>query len=223
MGQRREVAGAAERAVLGHDRGDPGVEHRRVALRRRRSGRRCGRSPACAGAAASAPGPPRAPPRRPVPAACERTRLRCRRSPVGRRDVPGGERAETGGDPVDAAARRRRARRWSGGRPAISVSASLGEPHARAVPGDGDDVGRLNGSGPIATSAGWRTGDAGPAVSGQDGSVLRGEAVTPQRPHPRRRASHPATPRFVSGIPDDGPAPDTGGEPAPGGGTPVRA
>ena len=85
MGQRGQVAGAAQRAVLVHDRGDAGVEQGGVGLRRSPGGRRCGRWPASTGAAASARAPPRARPRAPEPAACERMRLRCRavRSPAG--------------------------------------------------------------------------------------------------------------------------------------------
>ena len=61
--QRREVAGAAERAVLVHDRRDAGVEHARRRPGRSPAGRRCGRWPGSTAAAASARAPPRARPR----------------------------------------------------------------------------------------------------------------------------------------------------------------
>ena len=62
--QRREVAGAAEAAVLVHHRGQAGVQQRGVRRHDLLAARRCGRWPGSTGAAASARGRPRARPRR---------------------------------------------------------------------------------------------------------------------------------------------------------------
>ena len=65
--QRRQVAGAAERPVLVHDRGDARVEAGRRRPARSPGARRCGRSPAWTAAAASSPARPPVRPRRPTP------------------------------------------------------------------------------------------------------------------------------------------------------------
>ena len=67
VGERREVAAGAQRAVLGHDRGEPGVEQREHRVGHAPGARPSGPSPACAPAAASSPAPPRARPAGPSP------------------------------------------------------------------------------------------------------------------------------------------------------------
>ena len=64
--ERRQVAGAPERAVLVDHRGDAVGQQRRPAARPSPGGRRCGRSRASRAAAASVPGPPRARPPAPT-------------------------------------------------------------------------------------------------------------------------------------------------------------
>ena len=136
--ERREVARAAERAVLAHDRGDAGVEHRGVRL---------GDDRAHAGAA----GRERLQPQQlsarttsrstsaPVPAACERIRLACSCSAALGRDERRRERAEAGRDAVV---------RLGVVGEALDERAGCRDPlerggvelDARAVAGDGDDV-----------------------------------------------------------------------------------
>ena len=97
--ERRQVAGAAEAAVFADDRGDAGVEHGGVGLRRRSGGRRCGRWRGWTGAAASWPAPLRAPP----PGRCWRRGCAPASAAAGRaarRDLLGGQRAESGRDAV---------------------------------------------------------------------------------------------------------------------------
>ena len=98
--QRGEVAGAAERAVLVHDRGDAGVEQRGVGLAAISARtpvrpvasveRRSSISARTTSRSTSAP----------EPAACERIEAALQLGPQLGRDVPGGQGAEAGGDAV---------------------------------------------------------------------------------------------------------------------------
>ena len=140
VGERREVAGAAERAVLVHDRGDAGVEQRGERRRPSPAGRRCGRWRASTGAAASARGRPRA-----------RPPDRCRRRASGSASAAAGRAARAGcawwparrsrSRCRSAARRRRPAPRRRPARRRSRPSASGGELDAGAVPGDGDQFG----------------------------------------------------------------------------------
>ena len=138
-GQRREVAGAAERAVLGHDRDDAGVEQ---------VGQRLHDGRPDAGAAGGQRAQPQQHQRphdlgldRPTGAGGVRADQRpLQRGPPVGRDVPGGQRAEAGGDAVG------RGRRV--GEPldvgprdlATSSSAAAADVDGRAAPGDRDDL-----------------------------------------------------------------------------------
>ena len=125
MGERREVARAAERAVLADDRGDAGVEHRR-----RRSARSTGRTPVwpvasvCSRSSIIARTTSRST-SAPVPAACERIR---RALQLGARARWGCGVVASAPKPVEIAvggdARQRPARRPALAAAATAVSAS---------------------------------------------------------------------------------------------------
>ena len=175
--QRREVAGAAQRAVLVHDRGDAGVEHRGVGL---------GGLEPHAGAAGGQRGQPQQHQRPhhlaldlgPGPGRVRADQAALQLGAPLRRDVRGGERAEAGRDAVvrrsssasasttPGCGRSRRAPR----RPADAVP----------VPGDADDV------------VGTHRADPHDDLVGVHG---------PNRTPRRRRRPRPRRP-VVSGIPD---------------------
>ena len=138
MGERRQVTGAAERAVLAHDRRDARRQDRRVGG----GGHRPNSRPAARqGRQAQQHHRPddlslhlRA---RAGGVAADQAALQC--NPPVRRDVPRGERPEAGGDAVvrPHVAGERLDDLATGG----DLSERLaGELHRRVVPGDGDDV-----------------------------------------------------------------------------------
>ena len=99
VGEGREVAGAAQRAVLVHHRRDPRVQHRRVHLHRLLA------NPRAAGGQGGQPEQHQRPHHlaldlRPEPAACERTGCAAPWGLLLARDVRRGERPEPGGHPV---------------------------------------------------------------------------------------------------------------------------
>ena len=168
--QRRQVAGAAERAVLVHHRRDAVGEQVRPAAARSPGVRRCGRSPASRAAAASAPRTTSRSTSGPDPAACDRTseRCSCARISVGMCRVASApkpvEMPYAGVGARRAAPRRRPGPARSRSRPRPSSDT------AGTVPGDGDDVveghrADAHGDGVVMAPSNCRTGSSDrPAV-----------------------------------------------------------
>ena len=99
-GQRGQVAGAAQRAVLGHDRRDAGVEQRRVAPRPCRGGRRCAPWPASTGRSSIMRADDLALHLGARPGGVRPDEAALQLGAQLRRDVPVGQRAEPGRDAV---------------------------------------------------------------------------------------------------------------------------
>ena len=155
--QRREVARAAERAVLVDDRGDAGVEHRDVGLQRSPRGRRCGRSRASRAAAASARARPRARPRR-----------RSRRRASGPASAAAGRAARPGcaGSP----ARRSRSRRRS----AASASSARASMTARLRRTSASASGEISTRAPCRATATTSSNETGAGPDGDRRGRRRG-------------------------------------------------
>ena len=120
--ERREVAARAERAVLRHDRGDPGVEQREHRLGQQRPRAGAAHRRACARAAASSPARPRARPAGP----CRRRASARARAAAPRGARPGSRRWRA------SRSRSRRRRPAPRGRPAARPPPR--SPPSRAAP-----------------------------------------------------------------------------------------